>query len=237
MAKNRVSSVSSFHGRPSPKVTKLRRHTSSESLFSLLRLKARFLNDSELCKLNSWFMSHAMQRTIKFWNDNTYFIHLQTFPCPLFHPRPNIPYNWQLSCYKHKFTKIVFICDYIAPAACVITCIAVSVWLHEEQWLQIRSALTGLHQIAGIMRPVNTLTGRVPPEKWKQCEHRKIKTNSSIWELIAGNGQIFEERICHKKSPDRIINWGHVVLLSNHATFFWLIWNIPALISVTGRFK
>ena len=121
MAKNRVSSVSSFHGRPSPKVPKLRRHTSSESLFSLLRLKARFLNDSELCKLNSWFMSHAMQRTIKFWNDNTYFIHLQTFPCPLFHPRPNIPYNWQLTCYKHKFTKIVFICDYIAPAACLIT--------------------------------------------------------------------------------------------------------------------
>ena len=86
--------------------------------------------------------------------------------------------------------------------------IAVSVWLHEEQWLQIRSALTGLHQIAGIMRPLSTLTGRVPPEKWKQCEHRKIKTNSSIWELIAGNGQIFEKRRFYKKSPDRINHWG-----------------------------
>ena len=133
MAKNRVSSVSSFHGRPSPKVTKLRRHTSSESLFSLLRLKARFLNDSELCKLNSWFMSHAMQRTIKFWNDNTYFIHLQTFPCPLFHPRPNIPNNWQLACYKH--TNSLKSCLY------VITLHRQHVWLHCSVRVITRGAM------------------------------------------------------------------------------------------------
>ena len=133
MAKNRVSSVSSFHGRPSPKVTKLRRHTSSESLFSLLRLKARFLNDSELCKLNSWFMSHAMQRTIKFWNDNTYFIHLQTFPCPLFHPRPNIPYNWQAACYKH--TNSLKSCLY------VITLHRQHVWLHCSVRVITRGAM------------------------------------------------------------------------------------------------
>ena len=101
-------------------------------------------------------------------------------------------------------------CDYIA----------VSVWLHEEQWLQIRSALTGLHQIAGIMRPVSTLTGRVPPEKWKQCEQRKINTNSSIWELIAGNGQIFEKRLCHPKSPDRIMNGGMLFSCPTTQLFF-----------------
>ena len=163
----------------------------------------------ELCTLNRWFMSHAMKGTIKFWNYNiTYFIHLQTFPCPLFHPRPNIPNNWQLACYKHTNSLKSCLYMWLHCSGSMCDYIAVSVWLHEEQWLQIRSALTGLHQIAGIMRPVSTLIGRVPPEKWKQCEHRKIKPNSSRWELIAGNGQIFEKRICHKKFPDRTINGG-----------------------------
>ena len=87
----------------------------------------------KLCTLNHWFMSHAMQGTIKFWNYNTHFIHLWTFPCPLFHPRPNIPYNWQLACYKH--TNSLKSCLY------VITLHRQHVWLHCSVRVITRGAM------------------------------------------------------------------------------------------------
>ena len=210
MTGNRGSSDSSFHGRPPLKVTKLRRHTSSKYLFSLPRLETRFLNASgrgnyvhwttDLCpmqcrgQLNFGIITPISSISKHFLAP--YFTHVQIF---------HIIDNWHATSTQIHKNRVYM---WLHCTGSMFDYIAVSVWLHEEQWLQIRSALTGLHQIAGIMRPVSTLTGRVPPEKWKQCEHRKIKTNFSIWELIAGNGQIFEKRRFYKKSPDRINHWG-----------------------------
>ena len=168
MTENRGSSVSSFHGRPPPKVTKLRRHTSSESLFSLPRLKARFLNDSGRRNYVHWTADLCpMQRTIKFWNDNTYFIHLQAFPCPLFHPRPNIPYNWQLACYKH--TNSLKSCLY------VITLHRQHVWLHCSVRVITRGAMitdqVRPHQLASNRR--HHATGEHSDRKGSA---RKMKT-------------------------------------------------------------
>ena len=54
MTGNRVSTVSSCHGRPPPKVTKLWSHTSSESLFSLPYLETRFLNGQDQLYWNEY---------------------------------------------------------------------------------------------------------------------------------------------------------------------------------------